>query len=65
MNPFPPFAYGSGMGWIGVGRDECIRLGLIGEDEEVGRPDGGSLSPAEKEIAEAAERLGLVPENFA
>ena len=62
MNPFPPFAFGSGMGWIGVGRDECIRLGIIGEDEEVGRPDGGTLSPVEKEIAEAAERFGLTEE---
>lgn len=62
MNPFPPFALNSGMGWIGVGRDECIRLGLIGEDEEVGHPDGGSLSPVEKEIAEAAERFGLTEE---
>lgn len=62
MNPFPPFAFNSGMGWIGVGRDECIRLGLIGEDDEVGRPDGGTLSPVEKEIAEAAERFGLTEE---
>ena len=64
LNPFPPFAYGSGMGWIGVGRAACIRLGLIGEDEEAGRPDGGSLSPAEREIAEAAERFGLTEEKL-
>ena len=58
-NPYPPFAYGSGMGWIGVARAECVRLGLMGEDDEVGRPDGGSLSPTEKELAEAAERFGI------
>jgi len=62
LNPFPPFAHGSGMGWIGVPRDECVALGLLGEDDEVGRPDGGTLSPVEKEIAEAAERFGLTEE---
>jgi len=30
-NPFPPFAFGSGMGWIAVTRGECIALGLIEE----------------------------------
>ena len=64
-NPFPPFAFGSGMGWVGVPRAECVALGLIGEDEEVGRPEGGSLSPVEREIAEAAERLGFTAEDFA
>ena len=64
MNPFPPFAYGSGMGWIGVDRDQCIALGLIDADEEVDRPDGGSLSPTERELAEAAERFGLTEETL-
>ena len=64
-NPFPPFAFGSGMGWVGVPRAECVALGLIGEDEEVCRPEGGSLSPVEREIAEAAERLGFTAEDFA
>ena len=27
-NPFPPFAFGSGMGWVAVGRDEAAELGL-------------------------------------
>lgn len=62
MNPFPPFAYGSGMGWVAVARAECVALGLIDEDEEVGRPDGASLSPTERELAEAAERFGLTEE---
>ena len=30
-NPFPPFAFGSGMGWIAVTRGECVALGLIEE----------------------------------
>lgn len=32
-NPYPPFAFGSGMGWREVDRDECIRLGVISADE--------------------------------
>ena len=59
LNPFPPFAYGSGMGWVAVARAECIALGLIEGDEEVGRPDGASLSPTERELAEAAQLFGL------
>ena len=65
LNPYPPFAYGSGMGWVAVDRAECIALGLIDEDEEVGRPEGASLSPVEKELAEAAARFGLTEEMLA
>ena len=32
-NPYPPFDFGSGMGVEGVGRRECIRLGVIGPDD--------------------------------
>ena len=28
-NPFPPFAFGSGMTWQRVGRDEAAELGLV------------------------------------
>lgn len=31
-NPFPPFAFGSGMGWVAVARNEAAALGLVGED---------------------------------
>lgn len=31
-NPFPPFAFGSGMGWERVSRDEAAALGLVEED---------------------------------
>ena len=31
-NPFPPFAFGSGLTWERVGRDECVALGLIEEE---------------------------------
>jgi len=35
-NPYPPFAFNSGMGVIEVDRDEAIELGVIAEDEQVG-----------------------------
>lgn len=28
-NPFPPFAFGSGMGWIAISRAEAAELGLV------------------------------------
>jgi hypothetical protein len=34
-NPFPPFAFGSGMDVTGVRRDEAVELGVIGENEMV------------------------------
>lgn len=54
-NPFPPFAYGSGLNWTPVDADECRRLGLS--------PDGATAAPAtlrpgEREIADALERNG-------
>ena len=35
-NPFPPFAFGSGLGWKRVSRAEAEELGLLGEAEEDG-----------------------------
>lgn len=32
-NPYPPFAFGSGMGWRDVSREEAIALGVIAPDE--------------------------------
>lgn len=32
-NPYPPFAFSSGMDWSGVRRDECIKLGLVKKHE--------------------------------
>ncbi|MBQ7251035.1 MAG: hypothetical protein IJS32_00350 [Kiritimatiellae bacterium] len=37
----PPFAYNSTMDWEDVEREECIRLGLIREDEEPAAPEFG------------------------
>ena len=52
----PPFAYNSQMGWLDADRDTCVRLGLIGEDDDIGldyEPDLG-----EQEIAAALDGLG-------
>lgn len=55
-NPYPPFAYGSGMDWIGVDRDECISLGLIDGDEPSPDAPGGS-----RPVATGEPRLGETP----
>ena len=54
-NPFPPFAYGSGMDWSPVGRDEAAELGLYGEGKEPPKP---TLTPGRKKIADTLQRLG-------
>ena len=62
-NPYPPFAYSSGMAWVAVDRETCERLGLsVPEPETV---PSASLSPAEKDIADAASRLGFTLEDLA
>ena len=58
-NPYPPFAFSSGMDWVEVDRDECIALGLIEEDDEISAPSLASLTPGERDIAEAVERYGF------
>ena len=63
-NPFPPFAYGSGLAWADVSRDEAIELGLIQPDEQVSAPAAPSLSPSEADIADAVSRLGFDDDVF-
>ena len=58
-NPYPPFAFSSGMGWVEVDRDKCIALGLVREDDEISAPSLASLTPGERDIAEAVERYGF------
>ncbi|MBR4937730.1 MAG: hypothetical protein IKZ22_02505, partial [Kiritimatiellae bacterium] len=58
-NPYPPFAFSSGLDWVEVDRDECIALGLVTEGEEVPAPSVASLSPGERDIAEAIDRYGF------
>ena len=62
-NPYPPFAYSSGMAWDAVDRETCERLGLSGPEPET--VPSASLSPAEKDIADAASRLGFTLEDLA
>ena len=63
-NPFPPFAYGSGLAWADVSRDEAIELGLIQPDEQVPAPAAPSLSPSDADIADAVSRLGFDADVF-
>ena len=58
-NPYPPFAYNSGLDWDEVDRDECIALGLITADEDIAAPGSQSLSPGGKDIQEAIARYGF------
>ena len=53
--PVPPFAFNSGMAWNSVSRAECEALGLDPDDAEA---VDASLSPGERELAEAAKRHG-------
>ena len=58
-NPYPPFAFSSGMDWVEVDRDKCIALGLIKEGEDIAAPSLASLTPGERDIIEAVERYGF------
>ena len=58
-NPFPPFAYGSGLAWADVSRDEAVELGLIAPGETAPAPQPPDLSPSEAEIADVVDRLGF------
>ena len=55
-NPYPPFAFRSGMAWQPVRRDRCVSLGLISGDESPRRTDA-QLSPGEREVRAAFEKL--------
>lgn len=55
-NPYPPFAFNSGMGWEDVDRDEAAALG-IDLDAPV-RPDPPSLAVRADEIERAGARYG-------
>lgn len=65
-NPYPPFAYNSGMAWVAVDRDTCVRLGLITADEHLTLGDApkAELSPTDLEIADAAARSGFSIEDL-
>lgn len=58
-NPYPPFAFSSGMDWKGVRRTPCIDLGLITADTPPQVPERVSVAPSGSEIAEASQRAGM------
>ena len=55
-NPFPPFAFNSGLAWKAADRARCLELGLITADETPGEMSG-KLAPGEQEIDSLADRL--------
>lgn len=56
-NPYPPFAYGSGMDWINVSAETCDKIGLQHDDAAPGKTP--TLSPGERDIADAIARYGF------
>ena len=54
-NPYPPFAFGSGLDWTPVGREEALAMDLHGDGKAPPKP---TLTPGRKEIADALDRLG-------
>ena len=56
-NPYPPFAYSSGLDWMEVTAEECARLGL--STASATAPESASLSPGMKDIRDAIERYGF------
>ena len=58
-NPYPPFAFSSGMDWKGVKRARCIELGLITADTPPQVPERVSVAPTDDEISEASQRAGM------
>ena len=59
-NPYPPFAFGSYMDWVDCDRETAERLGLLKPGAKVPSSslDGATLSPDDKELLEAAKRVG-------
>ncbi len=55
-NPFPPFAFGSGMGWRAVSGDRCERLGLA-DGPATQPPDAVSLAPDVDEVQQIVDRI--------
>lgn len=56
-NPYPPFAYSSGLDWREVTAEECKRLGLF--TGSAAKPPRAALSPGEKDILDAVQRYGF------
>jgi hypothetical protein len=61
-NPYPPFAFNSGMDVTDVDRDEAVKLGLINEDTQIEPEDRGFNDDlqASPEVREKALQQALV-----
>jgi hypothetical protein len=55
-NPYPPFAFNSGMAWRAVDRARCLDLGLLEPDQVPGAMQG-TLTPDEAKANEIFEGL--------
>ena len=60
-NPFPPFAFSSGMAWTPVSAADAEKMGLSGDPAA---SQSVTLAPAESEIAEAADKFGISMEDL-
>lgn len=56
-NPYPPFAYSSGLDWMEVTAEECARLGL--PVASAANPPRAELAPDGLSIEEAVRRYGF------
>lgn len=73
-NPYPPFAFGSGMGWRDVPREEAIALGIISagdipefQDRELNESlqfEADNIDPALLEAAQLELDAGVSPASF-
>lgn len=57
-NPYPPFAYGSGLDWDDVGRERCEALGLLEPGAQI-TLERTSLAPGAAEVADMERRYGF------
>ena len=55
-NPFPPFAFNSGMDWESVDREEAEGLGLVPAEAKKGKRP--SLDPSVADLTRVARRIG-------
>ena len=60
-NPYPPFAYSSGLDWLDVDRETCEKLGLLKGEAASSplEPKRPTLSPGEADILGAIKRFGF------
>ena len=56
-NPYPPFAFSSGLDWQEVSVEDCKKLGLA--TGSAAKPPRAELSPGEKDILDAVQRYGF------